>query len=102
MKDFIISAEKALCNIFDLSESRVYLIQNNKLVWYKSKTLDEVYFEITTGIIGKCIHLNKEVNSENGENDPLFNHNVDLPTTLPLYSLPIRHLHNKKKVIGCI
>jgi hypothetical protein len=42
------------------------------------------------------------MNTENAENDPLFNFNVDLPTTLPLHCLPLRHPEEKKLIIGVI
>jgi len=70
-----------------LQDSRVYVIKDNKIIRFSQE--HEHQYIIHTGIIGKSISLNKEINTENGENDPMFNVNVDLHTTLPLYTLPI-------------
>jgi len=34
LRGFIIKAEKALCDIFDLAESRVYILRENFMIWY--------------------------------------------------------------------
>ena len=103
IEDFLITAEKSLCVWFDLPECRIFLwdFKANKMYRFDHKSKEKLEFNLI-GIIGKTITMNWEFNTENGYNDPSFNDQVDITTTMPLHIRPFRHFENQKVCLGGI
>ena len=101
MKNLLPRAEKKLQAIMNAEKARILVIDKEKDSLYRFDVdgAREDYAS-NTGIVGSTVELGKPEHTANAYNDPLFNRLIDIETTVPLITWPLKNLSNESEVIG--
>lgn len=101
MSNLLPRAEKKLLAIMNAEKARIFVIdkENETLYRYGPDGKRENYV-LNTGIIGSTIAIGEPEHTANAYNDPLFNRMVDIETSMPLITWPLKNLSNENEVIG--
>lgn len=82
-------------------KARVFILDKENDVLYRfgpdGKRED---FPSNSGIVGAAVQKKDIENTANGYNDPLFNRLIDIETSMPLITWPLRNLSNEDDIIG--
>ncbi|EAR87759.3 GAF domain protein (macronuclear) [Tetrahymena thermophila SB210] len=92
LEEFIPKAEKKLQDLFNSNKGKILIVdeQQKKLFSIHSDSKQKVYHELGVGIAGKTYELAETLNISNAYNHHLFNSEVDLDTSMPIISMPVK------------
>lgn len=99
-------AEIILKNALNVDKAKLFLLkklENNKtqLIQYKEDSTFET-FEGTIGIAGYTAKTANIQNLSNAYNNPLYNGQIDIETSMPMICVPITHPNIPNEVLGVI
>lgn len=94
-------AEAKLQAIMNVEHGKIFVRDRveNVLFRYTSKGEKECY-PINCGIAGHVMKQGEYENTTNAYSSPLYNGQIDIETSMPIITWPIKHPSNEREVIG--
>lgn len=101
MHNLIPKAEKKLQAIMNVDKCRIFVLdkENQELYRYDTDGMRKNY-PVNSGIVGYTINKKEHEKTSNGYSSPLFNGTIDIETSMPLITWPIKHSSSNDDIIG--
>ena len=93
--EFTEITEKTLLNIFNCSYSKLYFVENDKIIYYNNINKEKNEFDINMGIIGKVIKIKNIYGIQNIKNCIEYNSLVDIDSFDGVLTIPIFEFKTK-------
>ena len=94
--DFTEKAEEFMLSVFDCMTSKIYFVENDKIIYYNKEKQEKIEYDINIGIIGKVIKLKDILGYQNLKNSPDYNSIIDIHSTNGILTFPVLELKTKE------
>ena len=103
LQDLLPNAEKRLQAIMNVDKGRIFIVDHEKQVLFRyNQEGEREDYPLSSGIVGQVMDTGQYENTTNGYNSPIFNGRIDIETSMPLITWPIKHpsSSSRDQVIG--
>lgn len=92
IEDLVLMGEKKLMDLFNAAKGKILIVDSEKKSMFSvnGETKQRVYHSMNVGIAGSTFATGETMNVVNAYNNHHFNSEIDVDTSMPIISMPIR------------